>query len=183
MIKNAETAKSERIFQMENNRNEIDIKSIMSQIKQDIKDKGLSADMLSFEDIPFKKASDVYGTSLDSAEEAMCCLNSHYYVQPYKNLSGNPVKVFVRKVIRKLVKFYVEPVVFEQNNLNANTVKVLNYLVESASENENNKTDVQKLSQQIEAMEIAQKQLVQRIDSLEQENSKLRLELGKGIEK
>ncbi len=167
---------------MENNKNEIDIEAIMAQINQDIKDKGLSADMLSFEDIPFKKATNVCDASINEIEEAMCCLNAHYYVQPYKNLSGNPVKVFIRKIIRKLVKFYVEPVVFEQNNLNANTVKALNYLVKNVSENGSN-TDIQKLALQLEEMENTQKQLIQRIDSLEKENEKLRLEAGKGIEK
>ncbi|MBQ7027383.1 MAG: hypothetical protein IJN14_03175 [Ruminococcus sp.] len=170
---------------MENVNDNINIEAIMAQIRQEIKDKGLTSDMLSFEDVPYEKAADVSGATLGEAEEAMRWLNAHYYVQPYKNLAGNPIKVFFKKVIRKLVKFYVEPAVFEQNDVNANTVKALNCLVgaASASGSDSCSSDVQKqLADRLEIMELSQKELLRRIDRLEQENAALRSELGKGTE-
>lgn len=167
---------------MENN---INIEAIMAQIRQEIKDKGLTSDMLSFEDVPYEKAVNVSGATLGEAEEAMRWLNAHYYVQPYKNLSGNPVKVFFKKVIRKLVKFYVEPAVFEQNDVNANTVKALNCLVgaASASADDGCASEIRKqLADRLEIMELSQKELLRRISRLEQENETLRTELGKGTE-
>lgn len=163
---------------MENVKDEINIEAIMAQIRQNIKEQGLTSDMLSFEDVSFRSATDVSGASLEAASEAMRYLNAHYYIQPYKNLGGNPIKVFFKKVIRKLVKFYVEPVVFEQNDVNANTVKALNCLVNAAADSENLEKD-ENIADRVEIVELSQKELILRLERLEQENAALREELGK----
>lgn len=143
----------------------INIEEIMAEIKRGIKEQGLTADMLSFEDVPFKKTAQG-----GSASEALDYITSHYYIQPYKELKGNPVKVFIKKVIRKLVKFYVEPVVFEQNDFNANAVTVMKSLSEGQAAD---------LSGKVETLELAQKELLIRLDKLERENKELRAKLSK----
>lgn len=143
---------------MENEK--INIEEIMAEIKQSIKEQGLTADMLSFEDVPYKK-----NAQSGSASEALDYVSTHYYVQPYKELQGNPVKVFIKKVIRKLTKFYVEPVVFEQNDFNANAVTVMKSLTESGSAD---------LGGRVETLELANKELIIRLDKLERENAELR---------
>lgn len=108
---------------------EINIEEIMKEIRQEIADKNLTSDMLSFEDVPFQKAQPVSSSGgLDSGEakNAMVYLNSHFNLQPYKPLAGNPVAVFFKRVFRKLIKFYIEPLAEEQSNFNANTVRMLN---------------------------------------------------------
>jgi len=102
--------------------NNINIEEIMADIRKKIKDEDLTADMLSFEDVPYKKPVQVKAGTLEAADESLRYLNTRYYIQPYKQLQGNPVKVFIKKVLRKMIKFYIEPVVFEQNDFNANTV-------------------------------------------------------------
>lgn len=143
---------------MENEK--INIEEIMAEIKQSIKDQGLTADMLSFEDVPYRK-----NAQSGSASEALDYVSTHYYIQPYKELQGNPVKVFIKKVIRKLTKFYVEPVVFEQNDFNANAVTVMKSLTESGSAD---------LGGRVETLELANKELLIRLDKLERENTELR---------
>ena len=143
---------------MENEK--INIEEIMAEIKQNIKDQGLTADMLSFEDVPYRK-----NVQSGSATEALDYISTHYYIQPYKELKGNPVKVFIKKVLRKLVKFYVEPVVFEQNDFNANAVTVMKSLTESGSAD---------LGGRVETLELANKELIIRLDRLERENAELR---------
>ena len=143
---------------MENEK--INIEEIMAEIKQSIKDQGLTADMLSFEDVPYRK-----NAQSGSASEALDYVSTHYYIQPYKELQGNPVKVFIKKVIRKLTKFYVEPVVFEQNDFNANAVTVMKSLAESGSAD---------LGGRVETLELANKELIIRLDKLERENAELR---------
>jgi hypothetical protein len=131
--------------------------------------------MLSFEDVPYEKPVDMTsGTSVEESDEALRYLNTHYYIQPYKELGGNPLKVFFKKVIRKLTKFYVEPVVFEQNEFNANTAKVLNTIRNSVGD-----AAAPDYSGRIEVLELAQKELLNRLDRLERENAALREELGK----
>lgn len=138
----------------------INIEEIMSEIKRNIKEQGLTADMLSFEDVPFNKTA-----QSGSAPEALDYLTSHYYIQPYKEIQGNPVKVFVKKVLRKLVTFYVAPIVFEQNDFNANAVTVMKALSDGKTED---------LSNKVETLELAQKELMIRLDKLERENAELR---------
>jgi len=143
----------------------IDIEKIMEEIRQGIKEQGLTADMLSFEDVPYRKSA-IGG----SVSEALDYISTHYYIQPYKELKGNPVKVFVKKVLRKLMKFYVEPAVFEQNDFNANAVTVMKSVSESRSDD---------MSGRVETLELAQKELVLRLDKLERENAELRRALAK----
>ncbi len=160
--------------------NKINIEEIMAQIKREIEEKGLTPDMLSFEDVPYKKPVQVSaetGTSLSAADEALAYVNAHHYIQPYKPLAGNPIKVFIKKVIRKLTKFYVEPVVFEQNSFNAAAVNVLNVMKSSAESRQDDNSS--ELLSRLETLELAQKELRSRIDSLERENAALREELGK----
>ncbi|MBQ1340253.1 MAG: hypothetical protein IIY35_06490 [Ruminococcus sp.] len=156
--------------------NNINIEEIMSQIKREIKEKNLTADMLSFEDVPYEKPTDMSsGSSLEDCDSALTYMNTHYYIQPYKELQGNPLKVFFKKVIRKLTKFYVEPVVFEQNDFNANTTKALNSLRSAV----NTGSESSDMNDRLQVLELAQKELTKRIDSLERENAALREELGK----
>ena len=137
----------------------VNTEEIMAQIRQEIKEKGLSSDMLSFEDIPYSKPVQAGNAGDISGEEfsaRLIWLKAHYYIQPYKQLAGNAVSVFAKKVIRKMAKFYVEPVVFEQNDFNANVVSVIDSLTES------------------------NKKLTRRVDALEQENIELRKRLAAG---
>lgn len=156
--------------------NNINVEEIMSQIKREIKEKNLTADMLSFEDVPYEKPTDMSsGSSLEDCDSALTYMNTHYYIQPYKELQCNPLKVFFKKVIRKLTKFYVEPVVFEQNDFNANTTKALNSLRSAV----NTGSESSDMNDRLQVLELAQKELTKRIDSLERENAALREELGK----
>ncbi len=146
--------------------NNINIEEIMADIKREIKEKGLTGDMLSFEDVPYKKTPQAGG----SVKEALDFLNSNYNVQPYKELKGNPLKVVFKKIIRKLMKFYIEPTVNDQNNVNSSIVTVLNGLADNSPEKALNKA---------ETIELAQKELLMRIEKLEKENEELRKALGK----
>ena len=141
----------------------INIEEIMTEIKQKIKEQGLTADMLSFEDVPYKK-----NAQSGSLSEALDYISTHYYIQPYKELQGSGIKVFFKKILRKMMKFYVEPAVFEQNDFNANAVTVMKALSESKSAD---------MSSKVEAMELAHKELMIRLDKLERENAELRSRL------
>ena len=117
---------------------------IMAQIRQEIKDGGAPSDMPRFEDIPYRKPAQ--GAS---ADETMAWLDSHSYVQPYKQLSGSPVSVFGKKAVRRLTKFYIEPIASEQSDINANIVSMLHSL---ADENKRLADRVAALEGEIRAM-------------------------------
>ncbi len=163
--------------------NNINIEEIMSEIRQKIKDQNLTADMLSFEDVPYKKASQTANNpdvTLGEADAALAYVNAHTYIQPYKELQGNPIAVFIKKIIRKLTKFYVEPVVFEQNDFNANAAAVLNALKNAAGSRKNeDEISTDDVMSRIEVLELNQKNLSAQIEALEKENRALRQQLGK----
>ena len=138
----------------------INIEQIMADIKREIKEKGLTSDMLSFEDIPYKKTAQG-----GSPAEAVDYVTSHYYVQPYQEFTGNLVKVFFKKALRKVMRFYVDPIVMEQNDFNANTAIAIKAISEDKSKDMNSR---------VETLEIVNKELVKRLDKLEHENAELR---------
>lgn len=156
----------------------VNIEEIMQGIRREIQEKGLTSDMLDFEDVPYRKAEDpVNGCSADSEEvkQAMIYLNGHYNIQPYKPLGGNPLFVFVKKVIRKLTKFYVEPIVFDQNAFNANVVRILNAM--RTEEPADASGTPEALLQRMETLELNQKNLTIRLEALQKENDALRRQL------
>jgi|GEM_PF-2740975 len=46
-------------------------------------------------------------------------------VSYYREISGNRIKVFIKRVIRKLIRFCSEPQISDQNRINENILKVL----------------------------------------------------------
>ncbi|MBO4523744.1 hypothetical protein [Ruminococcus sp.] len=139
--------------------NSINIEQIMADIKREIKEKGLTADMLSFEDIPYKKTS-----QSASPAEALDFVTTNYYVEPFREFKGSRLKVFFKKIVRKIVKCYVEPIVMDQNDFNANSAIVLKAVSEYKSED---------ISSRVEVLEVMNKDLLKRLENLERENAEL----------
>ncbi len=129
----------------------INTEKIMSEIRLEIKKKNISADILSFEDIPYKKPAGV--SFSENPDKAVDCLRSRSYVKPYHQICGNPLIVFLKKIIRKIIKFYVEPVISEQNDFNSSAVTA------------------------ISSVRNTQKHLIKRIERLEKENAELKRKL------
>ncbi len=131
--------------------NSINTEKIMSEIRLEIKKKNISADIPDFEDIPYKKPAGVSFSG--NPDKALDFLRSRSYVKPYHEICGNPVNVFIKKSVRKIIKFYTEPVISEQNDFNASAVTA------------------------IDSLRNTQKQLIKRIEQLEKENAMLRIKL------
>lgn len=99
---------------------------ITAEIRREIDDKGLKSDIL-----PFDKILDINFSTRKKFEyselaELVNTCNKIYSVSAWRPLSGNPIKVFVKKVIRKCCKFYIEPITAEQTDFNAVAVRVIN---------------------------------------------------------
>lgn len=59
--------------------------------------------------------------------KSLCFLAGHFNVGYYKEITNrNRLVCFTKRVIRKLIKFCVFPIVCEQNEVNANLLQVLN---------------------------------------------------------
>lgn len=136
----------------------INTEEIMKQIRAEIKEKGLDSSMLSFEEIPFQQevSHAAQNFQLASLQQSADYLNIRNQIEPYKPLEGNFLVVFIKKVIRKLVKFYLLPIITEQNALNLHTANAVNQL----------NLYVQEQQKTITALETKQEVYRQEIDAL-----------------
>lgn len=111
---------------MENN---INVEEIMKQIKADINAKGYTNDLLSFDDVVVDVSSmNVVKFDKLQFKEDLYVANHEWNVNPYRPLQGGRIRVFIRKVIRKLVYFFVEPIVMAQDGFNASVVRMMNQM-------------------------------------------------------
>ena len=125
----------------------IDVEKIMERIRQEIKDTGADKIPLSFEE---RKTDRIEDTAVDSdgsrLDEAVKYISYNYEVQPYQQLTGNPVKVFIKKAIRKTASFFFLPVVGQQNTLNFNYFLVSEAVRDQKKEIEELKKTVDELT-------------------------------------
>ena len=112
----------------------INIEAIMQEIREEIKEKGYTYDMLSFNDIEID-SDDLVARRFNrwTFEDSVDFANRNWQVQAYRVLETNgglKTKLinFVKKIVRKCTKFYVEPVVRDQNVFNANAVKLFSLM-------------------------------------------------------
>ena len=109
--------------------NNINVEEIMKQIKADINAKGYTNDLLSFDDVVVDVSSmNVVKFDKLQFKEDLYVANHEWNVNPYRPLQGGKLRVFVRKVIRKLVYFFVEPIVMAQDGFNASVVRMMNQM-------------------------------------------------------
>lgn len=144
---------------------QIDIENIMDEIRQGIKQRGESADILDFEEIPFESLSvrtDKF--SMNEFEANLNNANQRYFVQPYKPLHGNPLFVFVKKVIRKLIKFYIEPVVSDQNLFNVDILRSMNSVHDYIKEQNPDEIKVKELEENLRLLELKVNMLQKQVE-------------------
>ena len=85
---------------------QINVESIMKEIKKEIEVKGYTNDLLSFDDVVVDVgAMNVNKFDKIKFNEDIYVANHEWEVNPYRPLQGNKVTVFFKKVIRKLVYF------------------------------------------------------------------------------
>lgn len=99
----------------------VNVEKIMEEIRQKIRDEHLTSPVISFDDVPLATADSLLNNGYDSkvlqsCTEYVAARNRLDYNQP---ITGNPLKCFVKRLIRKLVQFYVVPIVVQQNALNS----------------------------------------------------------------
>lgn len=134
----------------------IDVKKIMEKIQVDIIEKGYSEDLPDFADEYFLVPPINRGEfEAKELQLELQNLKGLWEVQCHRQLSGDGVvgkmKVFIKRVIRKSVKFYVKPIVEEQNMFNARVAKmfdIMNLYIEKAQkENEELKRRIEQLEE------------------------------------
>ena len=108
---------------------EINIEDIMKEIRSDIKAKGYTNDLLSFDEAIID-SSDMNANNFDPEKfkEYLDTANHEWQISSYRILMGNKIIVFFKKCLRKLMYFFVDPIVDSQNGFNATEVRLFNQL-------------------------------------------------------
>jgi len=106
---------------MDSSEKKINIEEIMAEIRREIAEKGYKNDDISFSDIPVYSSAEEIATSNLSGEN-LYLLQVKYNIATHRPLKSSraigSLIIFVKKIIRKLIKFYIEPIVTDQNEIN-----------------------------------------------------------------
>lgn len=109
----------------------IDVEKIMEEIRENIKKRGYTADMLSFNDVKAQMPDNSGGVTTFNVHELRTQVqdtNLHCGLQYYVMIPKGGVKSFVKRSIRKLLRFLILPIVDEQNIFNSCAARSFNQL-------------------------------------------------------
>lgn len=114
----------------------INVEKIMQEIREQIKEKGYTNDMLSFTEV---QARNVVFCEYNENTYAgiLHDLGVLAYVPWYRDLSKNAIKGFVQKVIRKFCSFFVAPISDQQSQFNDRVAKGFGQIAGYMEQSEN----------------------------------------------
>jgi len=102
---------------------QVNVEEIMAEIRKEIEDKGYKSENISFSDIPF---------CAGRFEDNIGYLHDNFSVAAYRPLESGgklgALNTIRKKILRKLIKFYIEPIVEDQNENNKLMTACLNDL-------------------------------------------------------
>lgn len=141
----------------------VDVEKIMEEIRQNIKERGYTEEMLSFSEaasdaeiqngIP---ADDVIYNEAELNQYLQISRASHN-IPYYEPMVGNKVKVFVKRVLRKLMAFQMQPIRERQNQFNYNIIQSVREMAVHMAELEDALVEkeaiIEELETRIEALE------------------------------
>ena len=176
---------------------EIDVTKIMAEIRGDIEKRGLRDEVLPFDEIPMPEQANTVDAGIgpynrDEFMDSNMYMNRCFQVQTWHPLQASGILaflvIFFKKVIRKLIRFFIDPIVSEQNEFNANTTRAMNqvrnYIQENNGKVIETKDEIQKVRMRVDAVsremeEMARlrmqvDELSRKVEELAEENRKLR---------
>ena len=125
---------------MEKSVQSIDVEKIMIELRESIEKRGYEKKELVFADIDADNLYEIEGLeaefNLERTRFELNEMNRMQQIQCWKPLYGNPLKVFFKKIMRKLMKFYIEPVVSEQDQFNHHAVIAVAQLSKKCEEDQ-----------------------------------------------
>ena len=118
----------------------IDSGAWLSEIDEEIARRQYTCDLPSFEDVPIERSEEaipVEAFSSDILEENLTCMHIGEEINAFRPLPDAGIKLFVKRILRKLMKFYIEPItrdITDYNRANVLAVAQLrNHAVEQQS--------------------------------------------------
>lgn len=106
---------------------DINVEQIMSDIRSNIKEKGLKASSLKFCSIPITSSDVVeYGQSdKELLEHTLYVIKKNAKINMYYKFPSKGIKLFIKKVIRRIIRPVLIPNIETQETFNLNVVDSL----------------------------------------------------------
>ncbi len=144
----------------------VNIEEIMNDIRAEIKEKGYTADgILSFNEIATVSTNRVENNfSVNDYNGVVSYLNTAYAVPVSMPLPGNPIIVFIKKIIRKFTRVTIRPVTEHQTEYNAYTARAFGMI--STYIEENSGVTATQLSERLNMLELKLQTATKEIDRL-----------------
>ncbi len=141
---------------METVKEEINIESIMTQIRQESRKKKYQ-EKVHFEDnVIDTNHLEAYEFDAYKLDDDVYTLNGAWHINVYQELTGNKVKVFFKRICRRLVLFFIERLFDDQNCFNAQTVRVINemnlFVCQTEEKNEALKREIVELREEVQKL-------------------------------
>jgi len=148
--------------------NGINIEEIMDEIRREIREKGYTDDILSFENIENGEASD-YQYSEAEFRSLLLEINEKNNILWYRDLEGGSLARLLKKVVRKLTSFLGVPIVLEQSYFNSMVARTFDqlagYIKTQEEELEKSRQEMNLLEKKVETL---RKQLSEAENHLEE---------------
>lgn len=124
---------------------EINTEKIIKQVKKEIKDKKYTQNKIKFDDVEiencnvYENSNNVFNKyelleSIDKLKE-LYSVSTNKPIQSHRPIIGKII-IFFKKLARKMLKFYIEPIVEDQNKYNNEVINALTEIQKYISEND-----------------------------------------------
>ena len=135
--------------------NPIDVEAIMDGIRQEIKENGYEKEDLKFADIYVgeREGLELLGESfyIHNFSQAIVRMDGAKNVPCWRELTGNPLKVLFKKLVKKSIRCHLEPIVSDQNQFNQYTVSAMAQVFSKFAEDQDKR--IEELEKQVEKLE------------------------------
>lgn len=103
----------------------INVEEIMQEIREDIRKRGLEDKEIAFKDIMLLGGGTGAPYNGDAYKDTLSQAAENCEVRSYRELSGNPVARLIKKMNRRMIAFYIESIVDDQNKFNRSAYKAM----------------------------------------------------------
>lgn len=153
---------------------QINIEDIMKEIQENIKERGYSKKDLKFADIEVVSPEDMKGEFDINTFKA--CVHETYqsrYINSYRSLTSSIPGIgfivkFIKRVLRKLMCFYIEPIVEDQNKFNDNITRNISQV---STKFDNDAETVKLLEARVEELEVTCRKLEKMLEDAQKKAS------------
>ena len=143
----------------------IDSGAWLSAFDEEITRRQYTCDLPSFEGVPIERSEEaipVEAFSSDILEENLTCMHIGEEINAFRPLPDAGIKLFVKRILRKFMKFYIEPITRDITDYNRANVLAVAQL-------RNHAVEQQSAAKKIAELEQTVLSLQQRLAALEAE--------------